>query len=58
MRNIYIVLIYLLVIICGGCAVSEVLFGQGTGWGLFCVMAGLSIILYILKLPVETEGDY
>jgi hypothetical protein len=55
MGKVYIFLIYLLVIVCGGCAVSELLFGKGSGLGLLSVSIGLLIILYIVRLPVEKE---
>ena len=56
MKNLYAILIYLLVILCGGCAVSEVIDGHGTLWGLVCVIAGLSLIVYIVRLPVDKNG--
>ncbi len=43
-----------MVLVCGGCAVTEVLIGAGSVAGLILVIAGLSIIVYITRLP---EGD-
>jgi hypothetical protein len=53
MKNISMLVIYSLVFICGGCAVSEVVMGSGTVLGLCLVISGLSLILYIVGLPVE-----
>jgi hypothetical protein len=55
MRGIYKTVIYLLVILCGGCAVNEVIVSGGTVWGLGSILTGLAIIIYIVKLPVEAE---
>jgi hypothetical protein len=55
MGALYKMVIYLLVIICGGCAVTEVIIGQGTVWGMACILAGLAIIIYIVKIPVEQD---
>jgi len=56
MKNLFVILIYLLIIFCGGCAVTEVIIGSGRLWGLMCIIAGLSIIVYIVRLPVDKNG--
>jgi len=53
MKNLFVILIYLLIIICGGCAMTEVINGRGRLWGLMCIIAGLSLIVYIVRLPVD-----
>jgi len=57
MKKIYILLIWLMVLMCGGCAVTEVLAGTGNVAGLLLVLAGLSIIIYITRIPEEVKGD-
>jgi len=37
MKNLFVILIYLLIIFCGGCAVTEVIIGTGRLWGLMCI---------------------
>jgi len=57
MGKFYLILLWLLVLICGGCAVREVLIGTGTLAGLFMILTGLCIVVYIISLPVEeTNG--
>jgi len=57
MGKFYLILLWLLVLICGGCAVREVLIGAGTLAGLFMILTGLCIVVYIISLPVEeTNG--
>ena len=46
-----------MVLMCGGCAVTEVLAGTGNVAGLLLVLAGLSIIIYITRIPEEVKGD-
>ena len=58
MKKVYITLIWLMVLMCGSCAVTEVLTGGGSAAGLLFVLAGLSIIIYITLLPEKIKGDH
>ena len=57
MGKFYLIVLWLLVLICAGCALREVLIGAGTLAGLFMILTGLCIVVYIIGLPVEgTNG--
>jgi hypothetical protein len=57
MGKLYLILLWLLVLLCGGCAIAEVWLGAGTFAGLFMIIAGLCIVAYIIRLPVEINND-
>jgi hypothetical protein len=56
MKKIYIILIWVMVATCGGCAFTEVLADTASVAGLVLILAGLSLIVYITRLPVEVKG--
>lgn len=57
MDKIYGVFLWLLVLLCGGCAVIEVLTANGNFSGLVMIVTGLLLIVYIIRLPVEIKND-
>jgi tellurite resistance protein TehA-like permease len=57
MKKIYILLIWLMVLVCGGCAFTEVLAGAGSVAGFLLILTGLAIIIYITRLHEEIKRD-
>jgi len=57
MTKLPIIVMWLLVILCGGCAVDEVLTGKGNVVGLLLVMTSLAVIIYIIRLPEDMRSS-
>jgi hypothetical protein len=55
MEKIYLVCIYTLVIFCGGCAVTEILTGDVSLFGLTMIAAGMALLVYTIRLMSKPE---
>jgi hypothetical protein len=56
MSKLAMILMWLLVILCGGCAITEVLIDKGRIAGLLLIMTSLAIIIYIIRIPEEIKN--
>jgi hypothetical protein len=57
MGKICFIVLWLLIFICGGFAIIEVVVGGGNVFGLTLITAGLALVVYIIKLPVKITRD-
>ena len=56
MPRFAVILMWLLIILCGGCAIAEVIIHKGHVAGLFLIMTSLAMIIYIIRLPEDISN--
>jgi hypothetical protein len=50
MGKIYFLIIYVLVVFCGGCAVTEMISGTVSFLGVLLIGAGIGLLVYTMRL--------
>jgi len=56
MKTLINVFLYALIILCGAFAVTEMMEQSGNVGAFIMIIAGLCLIVYIMRLPVEVEN--